>query len=43
MPFVVGSASGIQDLAIDLLAYSRFADEPAEADLSVLSGGSFMD
>jgi diguanylate cyclase (GGDEF)-like protein len=33
LPCVVGGASRLQELVTDLLVFSRFADEPCEADL----------
>jgi diguanylate cyclase (GGDEF)-like protein len=35
VPYVVGSATGMQELVNDLLAYSRYANRGAEADLEL--------
>ena len=46
MPYIVGSATGIQELVYDLLAYSRYVNhsESVSSGLqSMLNEGSYVD
>ena len=43
MPYVVGGATGMQELVNDLLAYSRFANPADESGQSALLGSVFAD